>query len=102
MEWLANPETWVGLLTLTVLEIILGTDVSKTKNPKAKPSGSARFAPASGSATQCSSIRNLRSLALCKKRSDDRRCHCAGTVNRETRETHQNKSARPIASSTIR
>ena len=26
MEWLANPETWVGLLTLTVLEIILGID----------------------------------------------------------------------------
>src|SRR5436309_11833642 len=24
MEWLANPETWVSLLTLTVLEIILG------------------------------------------------------------------------------
>ena len=26
MEWLANPETWVSLLTLTVLEIILGID----------------------------------------------------------------------------
>ena len=26
MEWLANPEIWVSLLTLTVLEIILGID----------------------------------------------------------------------------
>ena len=26
MDWLANPEIWVSLLTLTVLEIILGID----------------------------------------------------------------------------
>ena len=24
MEWITNPEIWVSLLTLTVLEIILG------------------------------------------------------------------------------
>lgn len=26
MEWITNPEIWVSLLTLTVLEIILGID----------------------------------------------------------------------------
>lgn len=26
MEWLAQPETWISLLTLTVLEIVLGVD----------------------------------------------------------------------------
>lgn len=26
MEWLANPNVWIGLLTLTVLEIVLGVD----------------------------------------------------------------------------
>lgn len=26
MEWLSNPDVWVGLLTLTVLEIVLGID----------------------------------------------------------------------------
>src|SRR5881409_896701 len=26
MDWLSEPENWVGLLTLTVLEIILGID----------------------------------------------------------------------------
>ena len=26
MEWLAQPETWISLLTLTVLEIVLGID----------------------------------------------------------------------------
>ena len=26
MEWITNPEIWIGLLTLTVLEIILGID----------------------------------------------------------------------------
>jgi len=26
MEWLASPETWIALLTLTVLEIVLGID----------------------------------------------------------------------------
>jgi predicted tellurium resistance membrane protein TerC len=26
MEWLSNPESWVALLTLTVLEIVLGID----------------------------------------------------------------------------
>ncbi len=26
MEWLANPEIWISLLTLTVLEIVLGID----------------------------------------------------------------------------
>ncbi|ACO80856.1 integral membrane protein [Azotobacter vinelandii CA] len=26
MEWLANPQTWVALLTLTALEIVLGID----------------------------------------------------------------------------
>ncbi len=26
MEWLANPEIWVSLVTLTVLEIVLGID----------------------------------------------------------------------------
>lgn len=26
MEWLANPETWISLVTLTVLEIVLGID----------------------------------------------------------------------------
>src|SRR5512144_1252162 len=26
MEWITNPEIWVGLLTLTVLEIVLGID----------------------------------------------------------------------------
>lgn len=26
MEWIANPEAWVSLLTLTVLEIVLGID----------------------------------------------------------------------------
>jgi len=24
MEWLTSPETWIALLTLTVLEIVLG------------------------------------------------------------------------------
>ena len=26
MEWLANPQSWVALLTLTALEIVLGID----------------------------------------------------------------------------
>src|SRR6266705_5145744 len=26
MAWLTSPETWIGLLTLTVLEIVLGID----------------------------------------------------------------------------
>ncbi len=26
MDWLTNPEAWIGLLTLTVLEIVLGID----------------------------------------------------------------------------
>src|SRR3989442_5411901 len=26
MEWLTSPETWIALLTLTVLEIVLGID----------------------------------------------------------------------------
>jgi predicted tellurium resistance membrane protein TerC len=26
MEWLSNPDTWIGLLTLTALEIVLGID----------------------------------------------------------------------------
>src|SRR5512143_3134867 len=26
MEWLADPNAWIGLLTLTVLEIVLGID----------------------------------------------------------------------------
>ncbi len=26
MEWLSNPDTWVALLTLTVLEVVLGID----------------------------------------------------------------------------
>lgn len=26
MDWLANPETWIALITLTVLEIVLGID----------------------------------------------------------------------------
>jgi predicted tellurium resistance membrane protein TerC len=26
MEWMANPQAWVGLITLTVLEIVLGID----------------------------------------------------------------------------
>ena len=26
MNWLASPETWIALLTLTVLEIVLGID----------------------------------------------------------------------------
>src|SRR5690606_5822463 len=26
MEWLTNPEIWIALLTLTVLEIVLGID----------------------------------------------------------------------------
>ena len=26
MEWLADPQSWIGLLTLTVLEIVLGID----------------------------------------------------------------------------
>jgi len=26
MEWIANPEIWIGLLTLTALEIVLGID----------------------------------------------------------------------------
>src|SRR5262245_4756519 len=26
MEWLSNPESWIALLTLTVLEIVLGID----------------------------------------------------------------------------
>lgn len=26
MEWLANPDIWISLLTLTVLEIVLGID----------------------------------------------------------------------------
>ncbi len=26
MEWITNPEIWIGLLTLTVLEIVLGID----------------------------------------------------------------------------
>lgn len=26
MEWLSNPDIWIGLLTLTVLEIVLGVD----------------------------------------------------------------------------
>src|SRR6266550_2689792 len=27
MEWLTSPETWIALLTLTVLEIVLGIDI---------------------------------------------------------------------------
>jgi len=26
MEWLANPQTWIGLVTLTALEVVLGVD----------------------------------------------------------------------------
>ena len=26
MEWIADPQAWIGLLTLTVLEIVLGID----------------------------------------------------------------------------
>jgi predicted tellurium resistance membrane protein TerC len=26
MAWLTSPETWIALLTLTVLEIVLGID----------------------------------------------------------------------------
>ena len=26
MDWIANPEIWISLLTLTVLEIVLGID----------------------------------------------------------------------------
>ena len=26
MEWIANPEIWIALLTLTVLEVVLGID----------------------------------------------------------------------------
>jgi len=26
MAWLTNPESWIALLTLTVLEIVLGID----------------------------------------------------------------------------
>src|SRR4051812_27732563 len=26
MDWLTDPSTWIGLLTLTVLEIVLGVD----------------------------------------------------------------------------
>ena len=26
MEWLFNPEIWIALLTLTVLEVVLGID----------------------------------------------------------------------------
>ena len=26
MEWMSNPESWIALLTLTVLEIVLGID----------------------------------------------------------------------------
>ncbi len=26
MEWLSDPQAWIGLLTLTVLEIVLGID----------------------------------------------------------------------------
>ncbi|HYH56312.1 MAG TPA: hypothetical protein VD772_06840, partial [Anseongella sp.] len=26
MEWISNPEIWISLLTLTILEIVLGID----------------------------------------------------------------------------
>ncbi|HET7119585.1 MAG TPA: TerC family protein, partial [Hanamia sp.] len=26
MEWILNPEIWISLITLTVLEIVLGID----------------------------------------------------------------------------
>src|SRR5215204_805463 len=26
MDWITNPDLWIGLLTLTVLEIVLGVD----------------------------------------------------------------------------
>jgi len=26
MEWLTDPNAWIGLLTLTVLELVLGID----------------------------------------------------------------------------
>ncbi len=26
MDWLTDPQAWIGLLTLTVLEIVLGID----------------------------------------------------------------------------
>ena len=26
MEWMADPQAWVGLITLTALEIVLGID----------------------------------------------------------------------------
>jgi len=26
MEWLSDPQAWIGLFTLTVLEIVLGID----------------------------------------------------------------------------
>jgi predicted tellurium resistance membrane protein TerC len=26
MEWLSDPNAWIGLLTLTVLELVLGID----------------------------------------------------------------------------
>ncbi len=50
MEWLSSPETWVALLTLTVLEIVLGIDnvifisilagkLPKDQQPKARRVG---------------------------------------------------------------
>lgn len=50
MEWLANPEVWIALITLTVLEIVLGIDniifisivaskLPKEQQPKARKLG---------------------------------------------------------------
>ena len=50
MEWLADPENWLALLTLTVLEIVLGIDniifisilvgkLAKAEQPKARRLG---------------------------------------------------------------
>ena len=50
MEWIANPDIWVSLLTLTALEIVLGIDnlvfiailvdrVEKSRQPLARTLG---------------------------------------------------------------
>src|SRR6476646_4410173 len=50
MDWMTNPESWIALLTLTVLEIVLGIDniifisilvgkLAKAEQPKARRLG---------------------------------------------------------------
>ena len=54
MEWISNPDAWIGLLTLIVLEIVLGVDnvvfisILAGKLPEAQQAQSTASRPGAG------------------------------------------------------